>query len=155
MGIFDNKKKEIKQNEITEQPNDVFLTREQILNCSDLEDIEIVDVPEWGGKVRVKALSGKERDKYETSLMEFDSKAKKVIYKAENVKARLAAYSIVDENGTRMFSDKDILTLGNKSAKALNRVVDVCRRKSGITDDDMADLEKNSEATTTEDSPTD
>src|SRR5262245_58166648 len=33
-----------------------FLTSEQILAAKDLEE-EVIDVPEWGGQVRVRALS--------------------------------------------------------------------------------------------------
>lgn len=131
-----------------------YLTRDDILSADDLVREE-VPVPEWGGVVLVQALNGEDRDKYESSIynVEREGKEVKVKYTNVNVKARLAAYSIVDESGQRIFSDADIARLGKKSAAALNRVVDVCQRLSGITKKDMDDLEKNSEATTSEDSP--
>ncbi|NLN25332.1 MAG: hypothetical protein GX163_06735 [Bacteroidetes bacterium] len=127
-----------------------YLTREQILTVDDMIKEE-VPVPEWGGTVLVKRLSGEERDRYEDSL--YKQEGKKYKLTVNNIKARLAAYSIIDENGNRIFTEVDIAELGKKSAKALNRVADVCRKLSGFTDEDMNELTKNSEATTTEDSP--
>lgn len=127
-----------------------YLTREQILTVDDMIKEE-VPVPEWGGTVLVKRLSGEERDRYEDSL--YKQEGKKYKLTVNNIKARLAAYSIIDENGNRIFTEADIAELGKKSAKALNRVADVCRKLSGFTDEDMNELTKNSEATTTEDSP--
>lgn len=129
-----------------------LLTREQILTVKDIET-EIVPVPEWGGEVIVKGLSGADRDKYETSL--YDQQGKKMKIKLDNVKARLVAYSVVDENGKRIFSEADIVELGKKSAKALNRIADVSQKLSGVTKEDMDDLTKNSEATTSDDLPSD
>lgn len=130
--------------------SEILLTKAQILEVDDSET-RIVDVPEWGGKVRVRGLTGSERDKFEASQLK--QQGKSIKYDPENVKARLAAYSIIDENGNRIFSDADIIALGKKSAKALNRVADVARELSGFTDKDMEELTKNSEATTSEDSP--
>ena len=127
-----------------------YLTREQILTVDDMIKEE-VPVQELGGTVLVKRLSGEERDRYEDSL--YKQEGKKYKLTVNNIKARLAAYSIIDENGNRIFTEVDIAELGKKSAKALNRVADVCRKLSGFTDEDMNELTKNSEATTTEDSP--
>lgn len=44
------------------------LTREAILSADDLP-AETVDVPEWGGKVRIRTMTGSERDAFESSLI--------------------------------------------------------------------------------------
>jgi hypothetical protein len=61
----------------------------------------------------------------------------------ENVRARLAAASIVDENGARMFSDEEIEALGGKSAMALDRVFKAAQRLSGLAPEDVEELAGN------------
>jgi hypothetical protein len=43
-----------------------LLSRDDILNADDLT-IETIAVPEWGGEVNVKTLTGAEKDKWETA----------------------------------------------------------------------------------------
>jgi hypothetical protein len=45
------------------------------------------------------------------------------------------------------FTAKEALELGGKSATALNKLFEVCCKLSGITETDVDELEKNSEAT--------
>ena len=49
----------------------MFLTREEILAKTDLP-YEDAEVPEWGGWVRIRALSGKQRDAIEASIVEMN-----------------------------------------------------------------------------------
>lgn len=129
-----------------------ILNREQILNAQDVET-EIVSVPEWGGEVMIKGLTGKQRDEFERSLIE--QNGKKITMKFSNVRARLASLSIVDESGQRLFSETDISALGNKSAVALERVFAVAQKLSGLSDKDVEELEKNSGNAQDEDSTSD
>lgn len=115
-----------------------YLSRDAILGASDL-DTEEVEVPEWGGTVLVRGLSGNERDKLEESI----TKNGKV--SLDSFSAKLAAASIVDDNGDRMFSQSDVKKLGQKSARALNRVQAAAQRLSRISDEDVAELAGNSE----------
>ena len=62
-----------------------------------------------------------------------------------NMRARLVAMSAIDDQGERLFTNKEASQLGDKSATALNRLFEVCCRLSGITSDDVDKLEKNSE----------
>jgi len=117
-----------------------FLTREQIMAMPELT-VEIVEVPEWGGAVRVKALSGAERDRYEASLTQL--KGKKLEFRLANVRARLAAMTIVDEAGKPIFDAADVAELGRKSAKALDRIFTVAMRLSGLRDEDIDELTEN------------
>jgi hypothetical protein len=126
-----------------------YLTREAVLTANDIQREE-VDVPEWGGSVLVQALMGDERDALEASMIK--GKGKKAQVNLENLRAKVVARCVVDEDGVHIFSDADIPALGKKSAAALNRVYEVAQRLSGITDDDVEELTKNSETAPSEDS---
>jgi hypothetical protein len=116
------------------------LNRDQILEADDLKTEEI-EVPEWNGSVVVRELRGRERDAFEEGSLD-----KQRNLKMTNMRARLVALSVVDEDGKRMFTAKEAELLGDKSATALNKLFEVSCRLSGITDSDVDELEKNSEA---------
>lgn len=126
----------------------LVLDREKILQANDLPR-ELVEVPEWGGAVYVRGLTGTERDKFEASLVE--QRGKNTRLNMQNARAKLVALSVVDENGNRIFNDADVKLLGNKSAVALQRIFDVAQRLSGLTAEDMDELTKNSEETSSDD----
>lgn len=126
-----------------------YLTKDQILAVDDTQ-YEDVPVPEWGGTVRVKSLTGKERDGLEASLIV--GKGKNSNVNLNNLRAKLVARTIVDEDGKHIFSDEDITALGAKSAAALNRAYEVAQRLSGITQEDVEELTKNSETAPSADS---
>jgi hypothetical protein len=119
--------------------------RDDILGRDDLP-VEVVSVPEWGMDVRVRALSGTERDAYEASCMRRSGpKGEKVEMSFENIRARLVARSVVDEAGARVFTDADVAALGGKNAAALNRLFEVAQRLSGLRGEDFEELLGNSE----------
>jgi hypothetical protein len=120
-----------------------ILTRDDILASQDLT-FEIVDVPEWGGQVRVKALTATERDAFEASMVVGTGKVQKV--DMHNVRAKLCAYTICDMDGARLFSESDVALLGQKSAAALDRVYGVASRLSKITKEDVDEIVGNSES---------
>ena len=118
----------------------MILTRDDILRADDIQ-AEIVDVPEWGGQVRVKGLSGTERDRFEQDSIDQRGKTTKLNF--ANIRARLLVLCLVDEQGNRLFQRSDIDLLGQKSAAALNRVFDVARRLSGLNQEDVEELAEN------------
>lgn len=126
-----------------------ILTRQAILEALDIPR-EAVDVPEWGGAVYVRGLSGTERDRFEASVVQ--QKGRDRTLNLSNVRAKLCALCIVDEDNKRLFSDMDVQALGGKSAAALSRVFDAAQKLSGLTTEDVEELSKNSEATQQEDS---
>jgi hypothetical protein len=119
-----------------------LLTRDAILQAQDLPK-ELVSVPEWNGEVYVRALTGSERDAFEQSIVEQKGKSSKM--NLRNLRAKLVALTVVDEVGERMFSDRDAELLGQKSAVALNRIFEVAQRLSGLSQEDVGELTKNSE----------
>jgi len=118
------------------------LGRDAILAAQDIQQ-EVLPVPEWGGDVIVRALSGTQRDAFEAGVVEQRGKDTKM--NLVNIRARLVALSVVGEDGKPLFSARDIPALGKKSARALQRGWDKARELSGLSDDDVEELAKNSE----------
>ncbi len=129
-----------------------LLTRNEILDADDLT-YEDVDVPEWGGRVRVKSMTGLERDSYEKSVMVMRNGEAQV--DPENIRAKLVARCLIGPDGRRLFHDDsaEFKALGGKSAEALDRVFTVCQRLSGIRKEDVDELTGNFTETATGDSP--
>lgn len=123
------------------------LTKDQIIAVQDIK-IEAIDVPEWGGSVMVKGLTGKERDQFESSIVEFNGRKERL--NLANVRAKLACLTICDEEGQRLFSEKEVDELAKKSANALQRIFLVAQRLSGITGEDVENYTKNSDSAPTE-----
>lgn len=116
-----------------------LLSKDAILDADDRK-YETVAVPEWGGKVRLRSLSGSERDEYETSLVQ--QVGGKQAVNARNARAKLIALSAVDGAGQPLFSKADVLKLGSKNSAALQRLFDAACRLSGFTDEDVKELEE-------------
>lgn len=97
----------------------MYLTRDQILATADLP-AEDVEVPEWGGTVRVRTMTAAERDVISGITDDI------------HFMERLVAVVVIDEAGNRVFSDADVEALGKKSAHALTRVFRVGLRLSSM-----------------------
>lgn len=117
-----------------------FLSREAILAASDLTTIE-VEVPEWNGIVLVRALTGRERDEFEASILE--RRGKRMEPNVANIRAKLVVKCCVGEDGQRLFTDQDANALGEHSAAAVNRIYEAASKLSGLTDEDVEDLAEN------------
>lgn len=118
------------------------LTADEILSADDLA-IERVEVPEWGGHVYVRGLSGTDRDKFESSMIERRQRGRgtQSELKLDNVRAGLVARCIVSsQTKQRIFTDSQIETLGRKSAAALDKVYEVASRLSGLRPEDVDEL---------------
>lgn len=111
-----------------------LLSRDAILAADDRE-YEVVPCPEWGGEVRLRSLTGSERDAYEQSLVQTRGKSREM--NLRNARAKLVALCAVDENGNRLFTDADVNALGKKNAKPLDRLFDAARRLAGLSEDDV------------------
>lgn len=114
------------------------LTREQILGAQDANAQE-VEVPEWGGSVSIRVMSGTERDSWEADVMKA-SEAKSF----ENMRAKLLARVICDDKGDRLFpSADDVVALGNKSGVALQRLFEAATKLNAISKEAQDELGKN------------
>lgn len=113
-----------------------LLSKHDILNADDRK-VEEVHVPEWGGSVLVRSLSGRERDEFEASTI--DKKTGKPTM--ENFRAKLVALCVVDEEGRRLFETRaDVAILGNKSVAALQRVFNKAQELNGFSESDVEEL---------------
>lgn len=112
----------------------MLLNKSQILEADDLPTIE-VEVPEWGGSVRLKALRL-------ADLISFQA-ARSNASNAEAT-AFLVSQSIVDEAGERVFEQGDVPALTRKNAKVIDRLADaaLALNKMGAKHDE--DRAKNS-----------
>lgn len=118
----------------------IYLTKEAILNAKDI-GVREVEVPEWGGVVLVRGMTGRERQEYE----EFLSKGKRG---KQEITPRFAVEKIVatctvDQDGNRLFTDEELALLSNKSIKALMRIATVAMELSGLTKEDMEEMVEN------------
>lgn len=116
-----------------------LLGKDQILSADDLpfRDIEI---PEWSGTVRVRTMTGGERDAFEASI--YETVGDKVTFNRQDFRAKLLSKVIVDESGLRLFSDKEIVALSGKSARAISRLFDIAQEINGISRAETDAIEK-------------
>lgn len=127
-----------------------LLSADDILAVDDRR-YEIVPVPEWGGEVKLRSLTGKERDAFEASLSE--QRGTKVKRNVENFRARLVALCAVNEENKLLFTNKQqVVLLGNKSVAALQRVFDKCNEMNGLSDADIEELTEDFDEDTDENS---
>lgn len=120
-----------------------LLSKEQIWSAQDIQ-YEDVPVPEWGGEVRVRGLSGRERDKFEADSLRQKKGQREV--NLENIRARLIVACVVDANFQPLFDRADVMRLGEKSAKALERVFEKAQELSGMSEGDLEEMAGNSES---------
>ena len=119
--------------------NKMKLTKDQILNADDLPTRE-VEVPEWGGAVKIRSLSGKERDSFEDTIQK---RKKGQSIELKGLKVLLLSLTIVNENNSSMFTEEDLEKLNAKSARALNRLFDAVTEMNGIGEEAVEELRKN------------
>lgn len=96
-----------------------FLSKNEILAKNDVTFLEM-KVPQWGGTIRFRSLTGDEAIEFGELLKDEETKQAAVI--------RLFAISVVDELGDRIFDEGDIRLLRRKSwavfLKAQRRLLD-------------------------------
>src|SRR5262245_8777867 len=103
-----------------------LLSRDDIRSADDLR-AEVVDVPEWGGAVRVRMLSGAEADAFEAGRLDRQGKPD-----LDNFRAAMVAECVVDDEGRRLFTPADAEWLGRKGVAALDRVFQAASRLNGM-----------------------
>lgn len=129
-----------------------FLTASDILGMDDIP-MEEVTVPEWGNrKVWICGLTAAGKNAYQSSIVDFKD-GKKTI-KLQNSTAALLQKTLVDAKRQPLFTESQILQLGTKSAKVLERLSKIASRLSGMDEEEQEQIIKNSEAARTNDLPT-
>ena len=116
-----------------------MLTRNGILACEDMPT-EQVDVPEWGGMVLVRSLTGVERDSFEQVCIDQRSGRK---MRLQGLKALLVIMCACDETGQQLFTDEDRDAVNAKSGAALDRIYQVAARLNHLLAEDVEELAGN------------
>ena len=109
-----------------------MLSKGAILAADDIK-IKTVEVPEWGGSVGLRVISGLDRDKFEQSFSDKE---------LGNFRIRFLAASLCDENGGRLFTDADVEELGRKSSLVINRLFGMAFAHSAFTGEAVEELGK-------------
>jgi len=108
-----------------------LLTKEKIMSTPDLAE-KIVEVKEWGGSVKLRALNGKERDEFESYLITNPGKDYKINMKG--ARSKLLSMAIIGADGKPMFSQAE---LESKSGTVLNKLFEIAQSLSGLSDSDI------------------
>lgn len=119
---------------------DKFLSAEEILGAED-RPWQVVDVPEWRGKVRVRMLSTAEQEAFQKSMIRFDGPKPTVMM--DRVQARYLSLCLCDDKGERLFDETAVDKLAKKSHAAVKRIYEAAQRINGVRRQDLEDLAKN------------
>ena len=120
------------------------LSRDDFLKAEDraAEEVDLSDIPGYGGSVLVRGLTGAERDEFEASLLQ--RRGNRLEPNTRNVRAKLVARCVVDDEGNPLFDLAEAELLGRKSAQVISRIYDVAARLSGLSESDVEELAGNS-----------
>lgn len=129
-----------------------LLNRDAILSADD-RGFDEVDIPEWGGTVRISSITAGQRDAYEQSMIEERGRDRRM--NLRNARAKLIVLCAVDEAGRPLFSKDDVNQLSRRNAKPVDRLFDACKAIAGLSDDDVDKLTEDFGATQGDDSGTD
>jgi hypothetical protein len=112
------------------------LNRDAILAVQDIKS-EDVDVPEWGGSVRIGLMSGAARDMFLAGRGDGGSLSR--------FQAAILAATMIDPDGQRLFTEADVEALQQKNGLVLSRLADVAFRINAIGPAAEEAVAKNSE----------
>src|SRR5690349_24222902 len=111
-----------------------FIGREAILAADDIQ-YEEVDCKEWGGKVLVRSLDGRQRAEWQQASVQGSGKTVSVNFKQTTL--MLVVFGVVNPDTKQpIFSRADLVKLATKNSAPLERIGAVVMRLSGIGDDE-------------------
>jgi len=113
------------------------LNKEAIIKAKDIKTIAI-NVPEWGGEVYIKVMSGKKRDEWESFVVSKKDASGKI--DLMGMRAKLLVCCLCDEQGNELFTDADIEILENKNADVLQRLFDAAARLNGLNSTSVEEI---------------
>lgn len=131
--------------DVPEQPTNGFLTREAVQQAEDILTEE-VQVPEWGGKLLVKTMSGTERDAFENEMTEIKGTGRNATIKQDltNFRTRIVIATACGPDLVPLFTKEDVTWLAKKSGAGLTRVAEVAIRLNRLSREDIEELAGNS-----------
>jgi hypothetical protein len=109
-----------------------LLNRDAILAANDVATTD-VEVPEWGGSIRVRSMTVAEQNEFAKRVSADDK---------SSVGAWLMSKLAIDDHGSSIFKPEDIAELEKKNAKAVGVVVDAILRVNKIGEKEVDAAEK-------------
>lgn len=123
-----------------------MLTKTDVLGAEDITT-RVVEVPEWGGSLTLRMMTGADRDEWENAAAQRRrGEGKSASIDLRGLKVSLLSRCVVDEEGAYMFSAPDLVALNKKAARALERLWEAATEMNGIGDDTIEEMEKNLES---------
>lgn len=126
--------------------SDKPLSKSDILAVQD-NQIKVLDVPEWGGKVHLRSLGVEQRMDFLVDIGKMQDIAKSDALAAAQyylqVQCGLLIGSIVDSTGARCFTKEDIAALSQKSPTVINKIYDEIVRLNSFAVDSQEEEAKN------------
>jgi hypothetical protein len=119
-----------------------LLDRDAILAADDLP-VRVVDVPEWGGAVRLRSLTGQQRDAFDTETYKEAMAADKPGAGPRIVRAALVRWCAIGADGELLFAPDDLAALAGKNGAVLDRLWAAAQEHNGFTDRDLEELAGN------------
>ena len=115
------------------------LSKDDIFKADDLPTKDM-DIPEWGGTLTIRTLTGAERDEWESAFVNQDK------IDIRGLKSRLVQFTTMNGDGQQMFTKADLQKINSKSASVIDRIFQVSQRLSGLTKEDAEEMVENSDA---------
>lgn len=126
-----------------------LLSREQILEAKDIK-FKDIEVPEWGGTIRIKQLSAKEYNDITMSMVNIRKMAAKQISRknpddvedainetaVKNQKILLIVKSVVDENMKPLFTEADMELLYQKNTNVVDKIIAEIEEFNSVSTED-------------------
>jgi len=119
-------------------------TKDAILALTSAREVRTVTI-DGVGTFRIRELSGADRNAFEqsTSRVQGDQ----MVPNLANFWAKLVAFALVDESGERMFtSADDIAELGKLPGRVLKKLFDEVADMNAVSDEEIEEIEGNSDA---------
>lgn len=117
-----------------------FLSEAEILATRALPYRD-VEVPEWGGTVRIQGLSSQDGDKFLASLQR--QNGQRVERDTTYYCAKLLQYCLVSATGERIISEANVLRLAEQSNAVVMRLAEIAQDLSGLKPGSVEDAAKN------------
>lgn len=104
-----------------------LLSKEAFFAAEDLKH-EDVEVPQLGGSVRIRVMTGAARDAFNEYMQSFGDDKRP----ASAIHAALLVQTCIDESGAPMFTMDEIDMLRDKSAVAIDVIAAAAMRINGL-----------------------
>jgi hypothetical protein len=143
-------KKEAKEAMVEELTKLILFDDTEAIFGADDRPVEMVDVPEWGMRVRVRGMSAQQRIAFSEGLpmLPLKSGEKEEEQKVDNrlFKPYMLTYCIVNKDGQPMFKPSDAERLLTRNVAAIDRLYEVAERLCGMGKKQQKEMRGNSVA---------